>query len=42
VNLGSLGAWATEFRFGEPADIREAAAELEALGYGALARRFGL
>jgi probable F420-dependent oxidoreductase len=35
-SLGRLGVWATELRFGDPGFIREAAAELEDLGYGAL------
>jgi probable F420-dependent oxidoreductase len=36
MTLGRLGIWATELRFGDPGFIREAAAELEELGYGAL------
>jgi probable F420-dependent oxidoreductase len=36
TTLGRLGVWATELRFGDPGFIREAAAELEDLGYGAL------
>jgi probable F420-dependent oxidoreductase len=36
VTMGRLGIWATELRFADPGFIREAAAELEELGYGAL------
>ena len=35
-NIGRVGVWAMELRFGETAAIDEAAAELDALGYGAL------
>ena len=35
-NIGRVGVWATELRFGDAAAIDEAAAELDALGYGAL------
>ena len=34
--IGRVGVWATELRFGDTAAIDEAAAEIEALGYGAL------
>jgi probable F420-dependent oxidoreductase len=34
--LGRVGIWSLEMRFGDPAQIAEAAAELDALGYGAL------
>jgi len=34
--LGRIGIWAMELRFGDPGQIAEAAAELEALGFGAL------
>lgn len=34
--IGRIGLWAMELRFGDPAAIDEAAAELEELGYGAL------
>jgi probable F420-dependent oxidoreductase len=34
--LGRVGVWAMEMRFGDPAAIAGAAAELDALGYGAL------
>ncbi|GIX31749.1 MAG: LLM class F420-dependent oxidoreductase [Porticoccaceae bacterium] len=34
--LGPVGLWSFELRFGEDAAIRRAAAEIEALGYGAL------
>jgi probable F420-dependent oxidoreductase len=34
--LGRVGVWSMEMRFGDPAAIAEAAAELDALGYGAL------
>jgi probable F420-dependent oxidoreductase len=36
MSLGRLGVWATELRFGDPGFIREAASELEELGYGTL------
>lgn len=35
-NIGRVGIWAMELRFGDAAAIDEAAAELDALGYGAL------
>jgi probable F420-dependent oxidoreductase len=35
-NIGRVGVWAMDLRFGEAAVIDEAAAELETLGYGAL------
>jgi probable F420-dependent oxidoreductase len=35
-DLGRLGIWSRELRFGEPGDAREGAAELEDLGFGAL------
>lgn len=35
-NIGRVGVWSMEMRFGDPAAIAEAAAELDALGYGAL------
>src|SRR3954463_13351617 len=35
-DLGRLGIWSRELRFGEAGDMREGAAELEALGFGAL------
>jgi hypothetical protein len=34
--LGRIGIWAMEFRYGDPGEIIDAAAELEALGFGAL------
>ena len=34
--LGGLGVWSQELRFGDPAEVIEAAAELESLGYSAL------
>ena len=34
--IGRVGVWSTELRFGDTAAIDEAAVELEALGYGAL------
>lgn len=34
--LGRIGIWSGELRFGAPAAIAEAAAELDALGYGAI------
>jgi probable F420-dependent oxidoreductase len=34
--IGRVGVWSMEMRFGDPAAIAEAAAELDALGYGAL------
>lgn len=36
IELGRIGVWSAGLRFAEPAAIREAAAELEDLGYGAL------
>jgi len=36
VNLGRTGIWSIELRVADPAEIAEAAAELEELGYGAL------
>jgi probable F420-dependent oxidoreductase len=35
-NLGKIGIWAMELRFGDPAATAAAAAELDALGYGAI------
>ena len=35
-NIGRVGVWSMELRFGDPDAIDEAAAELDALGYGAL------
>lgn len=35
-SLGRTGVWASDFRFGEEAFVREAAAELERLGYGTI------
>jgi len=35
-NLGKIGVWSMELRFGDHAEAAAAAAELEALGYGAL------
>jgi probable F420-dependent oxidoreductase len=34
--LGSIGVWSRELRFGEPAQVREAASQLEELGYSTL------
>jgi probable F420-dependent oxidoreductase len=34
--LGPIGVWSSQLRFGDPGEITEAAAELEELGYGAL------
>ncbi len=34
--IGRVGVWSMEMRFGDPAAIAEAAADLDALGYGAL------
>jgi probable F420-dependent oxidoreductase len=34
--LGRLGIWSRELRFGEAADMRDGAAELEQMGYGTL------
>jgi len=36
VNLGRVGIWSRELRFGDPGLAVEAAAELEALGFGTL------
>jgi probable F420-dependent oxidoreductase len=36
ASMGRYGVWASELRFGDPGFIRDAAAELEQLGYGAL------
>jgi probable F420-dependent oxidoreductase len=36
VALGKVGVWAMELRFGDPGFMRDAAAELEAAGYGAV------
>jgi len=36
MDLGSVGVWSAELRFGETGAAAEMAAELEALGYGAL------
>ena len=33
---GKIGVWASDFRFGDPGFVSDAAAELEALGYGAI------
>ena len=35
-NIGRVGVWSMEMRFGDAAAIAEAAGELDALGYGAL------
>ena len=35
-NLGRVGIWSMELRFGDPAATTEAATELDALGYGTL------
>jgi probable F420-dependent oxidoreductase len=35
-DLGRLGIWSRELRFGEAGDMRDGAAELEALGFGTL------
>jgi probable F420-dependent oxidoreductase len=35
-SLGSTGIWSSHLRYGDPAEARDHAAELEALGYGAL------
>ena len=35
-DLGRVGIWSRELRFGEAGDMREGAAELEELGFGAL------
>ena len=35
-NLGRIGIWSTELRFGDKHEIAEAAAELDELGFGAL------
>ncbi len=34
--LGRIGLWSMELRFGDPAEVVDAAAEIEALGFGAL------
>lgn len=36
VRLGSIGLWSSELRFGDAAGSREAVAELDALGFGAI------
>lgn len=36
VNLGRVGVWSTELRFGDKAEAAAAASELDSLGYGAL------
>lgn len=36
ANIGRIGVWSTELRYGEKDAIDEAAVELDALGYGAL------
>jgi probable F420-dependent oxidoreductase len=36
IELGRLGIWSRELRFGDRAEAREAAAELEELGFGTL------
>ncbi|MEW2357071.1 LLM class F420-dependent oxidoreductase [Spirillospora sp. NPDC029432] len=35
MDIGRLGVWSSELRFGDPKRNQDAAAELEALGYGA-------
>ncbi|ATE66204.1 LLM class F420-dependent oxidoreductase [Rhizorhabdus dicambivorans] len=35
-NLGRIGIWTIELRLGDPGETAEAAAELDALGYGAI------
>jgi probable F420-dependent oxidoreductase len=35
MRLGGTGVWSGQLRFGDPGEIREAAAELETLGYSA-------
>ena len=35
-NVGRIGVWAMELRFGDAGEISETAAELDLLGYGAL------
>src|SRR5258708_4033760 len=35
-DLGPIGIWSRELRFGDPGEAREAAAELEELGFGTL------
>jgi hypothetical protein len=36
MDLGRLGIWSVELRLGDPGEIREAAAELDELGWGTL------
>ncbi|MFJ5018163.1 TIGR03620 family F420-dependent LLM class oxidoreductase [Streptomyces griseoluteus] len=36
MTLGRVGIWSIELRMGDPGEVREAAAELDELGYGAL------
>jgi probable F420-dependent oxidoreductase len=36
MDLGRVGIWSTELRYGDPGEIRDAAAELEELGWPAL------
>jgi probable F420-dependent oxidoreductase len=36
VELGRVGIWSVELRVGEPAEVEDAARELEELGYGAI------
>jgi hypothetical protein len=36
VNIGHLGVWTTELRFGDSSESRDAAAELDDLGFGAI------
>jgi hypothetical protein len=36
VDIGHLGVWTTELRFGDSAESRDAAAELDDLGFGAV------
>jgi probable F420-dependent oxidoreductase len=36
MDLGRAGIWSTELRYGDPGEIRDAAAELEELGWSAL------
>jgi hypothetical protein len=35
VDTGHLGVWTTELRFGDSAESRDAAGELDDLGFGA-------
>ncbi|MBL7491162.1 LLM class F420-dependent oxidoreductase [Frankia sp. AgB1.9] len=36
MNLSGVGVWSQQLRYGDPAEMAEAAAELEELGFGAL------